>query len=65
LDRATPVLEEMPGWTAPTAGATKIEQLPSEALAYVKRIEDLVGCPIDLISTGPKRNESITVRAIV
>jgi adenylosuccinate synthase len=65
LEHATPIWEEVPGWTAPTYGATKLEQLPPEALAYVKRIEELIGCPIDLISTGPKRGESITVRAIV
>ena len=65
LDRCTPVWQEMNGWSAPTAGATKLEQLPTEARAYVDRIEELIGCPIDLISTGPKRDESITVRTIV
>ena len=65
LDRCTPILEEMPGWTSPTAGATQESQLPSEARAYVQRVQELTGCPIDLISTGPKREESITVRSIV
>ena len=65
LERATPIYEEVPGWTEPTAGATDIRQLPAQALAYVKRVEQLIGCPIDLISTGPKRDESITVRPIV
>ncbi|MEX2599957.1 MAG: adenylosuccinate synthase [Dehalococcoidia bacterium] len=65
LERSTPVLEEMPGWSTPTAGATTLEQLPPEALAYVRRIEEVIGCPVDLISTGPKREESIIVRPIV
>jgi adenylosuccinate synthase len=65
LARAKPVLEEMPGWSTPTAGVTDINELPSEARAYVDRIQEIIGCPIDLISTGPKRHESITVRAIV
>ena len=65
LEKATPVWEELPGWTSPTAGATRLDQLPSEAKAYVGRIEEIIGCPIDMISTGPKRDESITVRPIV
>ena len=65
LERATPIYEEVQGWSEPTAGATDIRQLPAQALAYVKRVEQLIGCPIDLISTGPKRDESITVRPIV
>lgn len=65
MERCTPILEELSGWTAPTAGATHLSQLPPEALVYVRKIENLVGCPIDLISTGPKRHESISVRPIV
>lgn len=65
LERATPVWEEMPGWSAPTAGITEISQLPPEASAYVRRIEDVIGCPVDLISTGPRRDESIVVRPII
>ncbi|MDA0798828.1 MAG: adenylosuccinate synthase [Chloroflexi bacterium] len=65
LARATPVLEEMSGWIIPTAGVTDLDQLPKEARAYVDRIQEIIGCPIDLISTGPKRHESITVRPIV
>ena len=65
LARATPVLEEMPGWTIPTAGVTDLDQLPPEARAYVDRLEQIIGCPVDLISTGPKRHQSITVRPIM
>jgi len=65
LDRATAIYEEWPGWATPTAGITDLDKLPIEARAYVDRIEQIIGCPIDLISTGPKRHESITVRPIV
>ncbi len=65
LERAKPIWEELEGWSAPTAGITDISQLPTEALAYVRRIEDVIGCPIDLISTGPRRDESIVVRPII
>jgi adenylosuccinate synthase len=65
LARAEPVLIEMQGWSTPTAGVTQLDQLPKEARAYVDRIQEIIGCPIDLISTGPKRHESITVRPMV
>jgi adenylosuccinate synthase len=65
LDRCQPVYEEMPGWTTPTASARNIQDLPREALGYVRRLEEVIGCPIDLISTGPRREESIAIRPIV
>jgi len=40
----------------------KLEDLPENALAYIRRIEELVGCPIDIISTGPDREETIVLR---
>ena len=64
LERCQPVYEELPGWDKPTAGTTDITELPGEALAYIRRIEELVGCPIDVISTGPKRWETILIRPI-
>ena len=65
LQKCEPVYEELPGWDKPTAGATQISQLPQEAFAYVKRIEELVGCPIHLISTGPHRGETIPIEPIL
>ena len=65
LERCKPVYEDVPGWDLPTAGATNISQLPKEALRYIKMIEELVGKPIDIISTGPHRTETIVVRDIV
>ncbi|NQZ50900.1 MAG: adenylosuccinate synthase [Moritella sp.] len=54
-----PVYEEMPGWSDVTYGATTLEQLPEAAIAYIKRIEEITGVPIHIISTGPDRNETI------
>jgi len=65
LSSAVPIWEEMSGWSKPTAGATNLADLPNEAKAYVERIQKIIGCPIDIISTGPKRDESIIVRSLV
>ena len=51
--------EELPGWDEPTASLTRFDQLPDNALCYVKRIEELVGCETQIISTGPRREETI------
>jgi adenylosuccinate synthase len=64
LARCKPVYEELPGWDQPTASATELSQLPKNALAYVKRIEELVGCRVQIISTGPSRNETILVEPV-
>ncbi|XQW84843.1 adenylosuccinate synthase [Thalassotalea piscium] len=58
-ENVTPLYEEMPGWTESTVGATSIKQLPANAIAYIKRIEEITGVPVDIISTGPDRNETI------
>ena len=57
-----PVYEEMPGWSDTTVGVTKLENLPQAARNYIKRLEQLVGAPIDIISTGPDRVETIVLR---
>ncbi len=64
LERCKPVYEDFPGWDGVTAGVTKIEDLPEGARAYVDRLEELVDRPIDIISTGPYRHETIVVRDI-
>lgn len=58
-----PVYEDMPGWEDTTIGAKDISQLPDNARAYIKRLEDLVGIPIDIVSTGPDRVETIVLRS--
>ncbi len=57
-----PIYEEMPGWTDPTVGAKSMDALPATARAYIKRIEELVGVPVDMVSTGPDREETIVLR---
>jgi adenylosuccinate synthase len=57
-----PVIEEMPGWTESTFGVTEYDGLPANAKAYIKRIEALLGVPVDILSTGPDRNETIVLR---
>ncbi|QSX34085.1 adenylosuccinate synthase [Shewanella avicenniae] len=54
-----PIYETMPGWSENTFGATSLEQLPQAALDYIKRIEELLETPVDIVSTGPDRNETI------
>lgn len=58
----TPVYVELPGWPESTVGVQKIEDLPENARAYIKFIEENVGVPIDIISTGPDRVETIVLR---
>lgn len=59
FENVTPIYETLPGWHESTIGATSLEQLPANARAYIKRIEELVGCPVDIISTGPDREQTI------
>ena len=58
-----PVYEEMPGWSESTAGVRDFDALPPAARAYLKRVEELVGVPLDLISTGSDRDHTIVLRA--
>ena len=53
------IYETMPGWSETTFGAKTLDALPQAALDYIARIEELTGVPIDIISTGPDRNETI------
>lgn len=65
LEKCEPILEEMPGWDTPTAGVRRLQDLPTNARAYVDRIQELIGCPIDVISTGPHRNETILITPLI
>ncbi|MEJ2631820.1 MAG: adenylosuccinate synthase [Acidihalobacter sp.] len=57
-----PVYEEMPGWQSSTVGITDYDALPKEAKDYLARIESLVEAPIDMVSTGPDRNQNVILR---
>ena len=61
-DKVTPTYETLPGWSESTIGITKFDDLPENAKRYIKRIEELVGCPVDIISTGPDREQTIVLR---
>ena len=62
ISNITPVYEDLPGWTETTVGAKTLEELPANARAYIKYVEQKLGVPIDIISTGPDREETITLR---
>ncbi len=57
-----PIYEDIPGWSESTVGATTYEELPTNAQRYLARIEELVETPIDIISTGPDREQTIIKR---
>ena len=59
---AKPVYEELEGWAETTRGARSFAQLPANAVKYVKRLEELVECPVALLSTSPDRDDTILVR---
>ncbi len=62
LVESEPIYEVMPGWTENTQGITQFEDLPQAAKNYIGRLQELVGVPMDLISTGPERDETIIIR---
>ena len=57
-----PVYEEMAGWTESTAGARRWADLPAQAIKYIRRIEELIECPVASVSTSPERDDTILVR---
>ena len=60
--RVEPIYEEMEGWSGTTAGARSWADLPAQAVKYVRRIEELIRCPVALVSTSPQRDDTILVR---
>ena len=60
--RLAPKFERLPGWRTSTAGARTLAELPSNARRYLDRIEEAVGVPIDIISTGPERSDTIVLK---
>ena len=57
-----PVYEDVPGWKESTVGLTKYAQLPATARRYLERVQEVVGVPIDIISTGPDRDQTMVLR---
>ncbi|MGD8842928.1 MAG: adenylosuccinate synthase [Gammaproteobacteria bacterium] len=62
FEKCEPVYIELPGWKASTVGAKSVDQLPRAALDYLAKVEQLCGAPVDIISTGPDREETIIKR---
>ncbi len=62
LDNCEPIYEEIPGWSESTAGIRDFDQLPKAAQNYLRRLEDVCEVPIDMISTGPDREDTILLR---
>ena len=63
LERCQPVYEELPGWQAPIDHIREYEQLPLEARQYLDRLEELISCPLHLISVGPRREQTIMINS--
>jgi adenylosuccinate synthase len=61
-ETATPLYESMPGWSENSFGVTSFDALPVAAQNYIKRLEAITGIPMDIISTGPDRNETMIIR---
>jgi adenylosuccinate synthase len=59
--RCVPIYEEMPGWSESTEGARSWNDLPAAAIKYVRRVEELIDCPVALLSTSPEREDTILV----
>jgi adenylosuccinate synthase len=62
FEKCEPVCIEMPGWSESTVGMTSMDELPAAARAYLNKVEELCAAPIDIISTGPDREETIVLR---
>ena len=61
FDRVVPVYEEHPGWDEDLSGVTSVEDLPANAAAYVRRLEELVGVSVAILSTGPGREQTVVL----
>ena len=60
--KAEAVFEELPGWDESTVGVTEFDKLPLNARRYLERMAEVCGVPVDMVSTGPDRNETILLR---
>ena len=62
IEQCEPVYEELLGWSESTVGMKDLNDLPDNAKVYLNRLEEIVGVPIDIISTGPERDETIILK---
>ncbi len=62
FENCVPVYEELPGWNTDITGVRSFDQLPENAKKYVKRLEELAGCPIVMVSVGPRRDQTMMLK---
>ena len=62
FENISPVYETIAGWSETTFGMQSFSDLPKAAKSYINRIEELIGAPVDIVSTGPDRIETIVLR---
>ena len=62
FENCEPIYEELPGWNVDITGISSYEQLPENAKKYVKRLEQLAGCPIIMVSVGPRRDQTMMIK---
>ena len=62
FENCQPVYEELPGWKCDITGVRSFDELPEKARSYVRRLEELAGCPIVMVSVGPRRDQTISLR---
>ncbi len=65
LEKCQPVYEELPGWQTPTTEIRDFKKLPHQARRYVKRVEELLSCPVVIVSVGARREQTIKVRSVI
>jgi len=65
LEKCQPVYEELPGWQVATTEIRDFKKMPSEARRYVRTLEEVLHCPVDIISVGARREQTIRVRSVV
>ena len=65
LEKCQPVYEQLPGWQTPTSDIRDSKQLPAQARKYIARLEELLCCPIDIISVGAKREQTVVVKPVM
>jgi adenylosuccinate synthase len=62
LQDCKPVYEEFDGWKCDICGVTTYEELPEQVKSYLKKVEEVTGCPVALISVGPRRDQTVQLR---
>jgi len=65
LQRCQPIYEELPGWQQDTSQVRGYDELPQKARDYLERLEELVGCPVDMVCVGPEREQAILKRSLI